>query len=1065
MRYVLKFKWLVLALWVVAAAGLMLTAPNMAELVRTKGQITVPDGYSSKLAGELAAEIGATAGAEGEAGGMSTVLIFHKEGGLGEEGLAEAKATIGRLAGEEGKALGILDLTTHFDIPELADQMVSEDGSTVLALLNVSAGDRGLGTVRDELYAAIDNVSLDHYYTGEWIISEDVVQSSEEGLKKTEYITVGFILVILFIVFRSAAAPLVPLLAVGFSYLVSQSIVSFLVEYADFPLSNFTQIFLVAVLFGIGTDYCILLISRYKEELAHRGDRTEAIIHTYKTAGKTVLFSGLAVLVGFASIGFSTFVLYQSAVAVAVGIVILLLALFTLVPFFLSALGNALFWPAKGSLEHKQSRLWGSVGSFSLRRPVWALVILLVLIVPFLAAYKGTISFNSLDEIGEKYDSVKGFNVIAEGFSPGETLPTDVIVKSEQPLDTPEGLAALEQVSRELSKVEGVQTVRGATRPTGQVLEDFLVSDQVLTLDDGLGKSGDGLSEISSGLAEARSALGDNAPKLAEAADGAGQLAAGTEELREGVNQLAAGLRAIEQGLKDGSAGARELTAGLEQARASAQELAAAHAQLLSGYEGIGGGLSGLSAGYEAVADQSGKLAEGLSGVSGGLNALGDKYPELKDDPAYQETLLAVAGLQQGAVQLGAGLKELNAQLAGVAGGMAQANAGYKQAADGQAALAAGLGELAKGIAELQGGIAQAAAGQGAIVDQIPGVTQGLGELASGQQELQAGFASLNDQLGELTSGLDQSVDGLTQVTDGLASAGGYLQSLAGAPDKELTGWYIPQEAIDDEQFQSSLDVYMSPDRMTAKFDVIFDSNPYSEATMAEIPALEAAVDRALRGTAFEEAVTAIGGVTSMNHDLDTISNADYSRTVVLMLVGITLILIVLFRSIVIPAYVVLSLIVTYYTSLAITELIFVRIFDLSGISWAVPFFGFVLLVALGVDYSIFLMDRFREFRHLEPKQAILEAMKNMGGVIMSAAVILGGTFAAMLPSGVMSLLQIATMVLCGLFLYALVMLPLFIPVMVRVFGEANWWPFMRNDKEAGYSLREKEAFVHSHKE
>ncbi|WP_258235226.1 MMPL family transporter, partial [Paenibacillus agaridevorans] len=419
MRYVLKFKWLVLALWVVAAAGLMLTAPNMAELVRTKGQITVPDGYSSKLAGELAAEIGATAGAEGEAGGMSTVLIFHKEGGLGEEGLAEAKATIGRLAGEEGKALGILDLTTHFDIPELADQMVSEDGSTVLALLNVSAGDRGLGTVRDELYAAIDNVSLDHYYTGEWIISEDVVQSSEEGLKKTEYITVGFILVILFIVFRSAAAPLVPLLAVGFSYLVSQSIVSFLVEYADFPLSNFTQIFLVAVLFGIGTDYCILLISRYKEELAHRGDRTEAIIHTYKTAGKTVLFSGLAVLVGFASIGFSTFVLYQSAVAVAVGIVILLLALFTLVPFFLSALGNALFWPAKGSLEHKQSRLWGSVGSFSLRRPVWALVILLVLIVPFLAAYKGTISFNSLDEIGEKYDSVKGFNVIAEGFSPG----------------------------------------------------------------------------------------------------------------------------------------------------------------------------------------------------------------------------------------------------------------------------------------------------------------------------------------------------------------------------------------------------------------------------------------------------------------------------------------------------------------------------------------------------------------------------------------------------------------------------------------------------------------------
>jgi RND superfamily putative drug exporter len=76
-----------------------------------------------------------------------------------------------------------------------------------------------------------------------------------------------------------------------------------------------------------------------------------------------------------------------------------------------------------------------------------------------------------------------------------------------------------------------------------------------------------------------------------------------------------------------------------------------------------------------------------------------------------------------------------------------------------------------------------------------------------------------------------------------------------------------------------------------------------------------------------------------------------------------------------------------------------------------------------------------------------------MGTVIMSAAVILGGTFAAMLPSGVLSLLQIATIVLSGLFLYALVMLPLLIPVMIRMFGEANWWPFMggreKTDKRA----------------
>ncbi|KHF29794.1 putative membrane protein YdgH [Anoxybacillus sp. BCO1] len=100
--------------------------------------------------------------------------------------------------------------------------------------------------------------------------------------------------------------------------------------------------------------------------------------------------------------------------------------------------------------------------------------------------------------------------------------------------------------------------------------------------------------------------------------------------------------------------------------------------------------------------------------------------------------------------------------------------------------------------------------------------------------------------------------------------------------------------------------------------------------------------------------------------------------------------------------------------------------------------------MALGIDYSIFLMDRFNEYRDKNVQEAMLEAMRHMGTVIISAAVILGGTFAAMYPSGVLSLLQIATIILTGLFLYALIVLPLFIPVMAKTFGRANWWPFMK---------------------
>ncbi len=1045
MKSILKMKWAVAAIWIIAAVVLMISAPSMEELVRTKGQITVPQGYSSSIAGQLLKEIGSD-GEDGKGGGHASVLVFYQESGLGEDALAEIKATVDSLKADSEK-LGIRSMMTHYDIDELKEQMVAKDGKAILVLLQTEPLEgQTMAEQRDMLYEALADVKTDHYLTGDWLIAEDVIQSSQDGLKKTELITVGFILIILFAVFRSAAAPFVPLLTVGFSYLVSQSIVAYLAEYLDFPLSNFTQIFMVAVLFGIGTDYCILLISRYKEELSRNDNKVEAIITTYKTAGKTVFFSGLAVLVGFTSIGFSTFMLYRSAVAVAVGIAILLIALYTLVPFFLVVLGKAMFWPAKGSIEHKESRLWGAVGSFSLKRPIWAIVILAVLIVPSLVAYKGSISYNSLDEIGDKYNSVKGFNLIADSFGPGETLPSTVVVKTDMKLDNPEHLALVEKISRELASVDGVKAVRSATRPAGEIIEQFLVADQVTLLDDGLTESTKGLDQIESGLAEAGKALESNAPKLKEAVDGANQLAAGTDELKQGVEQLSAGLKQLESGLKDGSAGAKELSKGIAEAKESAGKLAAALEQLRLGYNEMGGGLAQLAQGYDAVAESQKQLADGLTGAVAQLGALQEKYPELSNDVQFLTVTETIKQLEQGSHTLGAQLKEMNKQLTGVSGGMKQADDGFKEAIAGQNMLAAGLEQLVAGLDELEQGITAAASGQGKVLQQLPSMSEGLNQLSGGQQELAQGFATMNDQLSELSSGLTQSADGISQVSEGLAAAGGYLQGLADAPNKQMSGWFIPQDAIDDESFQASLDVYMSADRQLSKFDVIFDSSPYAEETMNEIEALEAAVQRAVANTKLADAEIAIGGITSMNHDLSTISGEDYSRTVIFMLVGISIILIVLFRSIVITAYIMFSLIVTFYTSQALAELIFVRIAGLSGISWAVPFFGFVILIALGVDYSIFLMDRFKEFRHMEPKEGILAAMRNMGSVIMSAAVILGGTFAAMLPSGVMSLLQIATIVLCGLFLYALVMLPLFIPVMVRMFGEANWWPFMKKD-------------------
>src|SRR5690606_20649928 len=371
------------------------------------------------------------------------------------------------------------------------------------------------------------------------------------------------------------------------------------------------------------------------------------------------------------------------------------------------------------------------------------------------------------------------------------------------------------------------------------------------------------------------------------------------------------------------------------------------------------------------------------------------------------------------------------------------ANTALAEASAGQKAFSEGMKQVAGGMSALRQGLDQLAAGTAQGSAQAPQLAEGLGGIAAGGAELQEGFVSIQEQLVQLTEGLALSVDGLEQVTDGFGSAENYLKGLVESPDKQLAGWYMPEEAITDEAFAAVLDQYMSDDRKLITFDVIMEDNPYAISSIEIIDGLSIVVKDQLAGTVHEGADVQLGGVTSMNNDLMQMSSADYSKTVTLMLICIFIILLLLFRSVVIPIYVLASLLITYSTSLAITELIFVDIAGLSGVSWAVPFFGFVMLIALGVDYSIFLMDRFKENAHMQPTVAIHEAMKSMGSVIMSAAIILGGTFAAMLPSGVMSLLQIATLVLCGLFLYALIMLPLFIPVAVKLFGKYNWWPFV----------------------
>ncbi|MFJ6725162.1 MMPL family transporter [Streptomyces sp. NPDC091281] len=185
-----------------------------------------------------------------------------------------------------------------------------------------------------------------------------------------------------------------------------------------------------------------------------------------------------------------------------------------------------------------------------------------------------------------------------------------------------------------------------------------------------------------------------------------------------------------------------------------------------------------------------------------------------------------------------------------------------------------------------------------------------------------------------------------------------------------------------------------------------------------------------------------VGGYTAQQYD--TLRTAERDRTLIVpvVLAIIFLILTVLLRSLLTPALLVATVALNFLATLGVSALVFRHLFGFSGTDPSVPLYGFVFLVALGVDYNIFLMSRVREetVRH-GAREGVLRGLVSTGGVITSAGVVLAATFAALGVIPLAFLAQIAFIVAFGVLLDTLVVRSLLVPALVRDLGERAWWP------------------------
>ncbi|MFJ7587639.1 MMPL family transporter [Streptomyces sp. NPDC097617] len=185
-----------------------------------------------------------------------------------------------------------------------------------------------------------------------------------------------------------------------------------------------------------------------------------------------------------------------------------------------------------------------------------------------------------------------------------------------------------------------------------------------------------------------------------------------------------------------------------------------------------------------------------------------------------------------------------------------------------------------------------------------------------------------------------------------------------------------------------------------------------------------------------------VGGYTAQAHDTQKTAERDREVIVPVVLAIILVILVALLRSLVMPLLLVATVALNFFATLGVSALVFRHVFGFSGTDSSVPLYGFVFLVALGVDYNIFLMSRVREesLRH-GVHEGVTRGLTATGGVITSAGVVLAATFAALGVIPLAFLVQIAFIVAFGVLMDTLVVRSLLVPALVLDIGPAAWWP------------------------
>ncbi|HWH33433.1 MAG TPA: MMPL family transporter [Egibacteraceae bacterium] len=366
-----------LLIWALLVAVSVAAAPDFTEVATYDDNAFLPTGADSVRGAELMRQ-----GWPDDNFTSSAVIALLRDDGP----LTQAdRAVAGRLVEwlpSDAAPTGLGRTVTHLDEPDLEDSLTSKDGHAMLLVAGMEVppfspmGHEVVTELRRHIAETDRPEGLDVMVTGAAGIALDENAAIEASVKRTELLTVLLVVVLVLWVLRSPVAALVPLVTVAGAYAVALAVVGTLAR-LGMDVSYLFQMFAIVIVFGAGTDYALLILARYQEELADSPDAAEAEGRARRLAGTMVVLAGvLASTAASTMVGFSAQVVAQFGLfrtmgpALAIAVLITLLAGLTLTPAIMRLCGRWLFWPG-GLVTGKGMRAGHGPGGGD---PVWEIV-------------------------------------------------------------------------------------------------------------------------------------------------------------------------------------------------------------------------------------------------------------------------------------------------------------------------------------------------------------------------------------------------------------------------------------------------------------------------------------------------------------------------------------------------------------------------------------------------------------------------------------------------------------------------------------------------------------------